>query len=160
MEKSKYYTPQIEDFNIGFQYEEYQQKEWNKIIRPPKDLGYEWVTKTFNTSTSLSKIKSKIDKESIRVKYLDYDDILELGFTREFSTRSEILDSSCEIYISEEKNLMLGHYPNLNKVTIATRDFSKSNKLLKTNWDERQVNLITIKNKNELQKLLKRLEND
>ena len=45
---NKYYQPTIEEFYIAFNYQQYQKKEWNKLISPPKDLAYKWADKTFN----------------------------------------------------------------------------------------------------------------
>lgn len=144
----KYYTPKITEFHVGFEYQEYQRKEWDKMIRPPDNLGYEWVTKTFNTSTSLSKIKSQItgangmdlmldgvDQEhsncKIRVKYLDKQDILAFGF---------------EYY----------------KMGIFTKDGEKRLVMSTDNnveiCDDYTIFLGKIKNKSELRKLLTQLE--
>lgn len=175
MENNKYYTPQIEEFCVGFEYEEYQQKEWNKLISPPKSLGYEWVTKTFNTSTSLSKIKSKItgangmnwmldgvDQEhpscKIRIKKLNEQDILESGFSFFGENNKTLINTPVKIYHNDELNLMLGHYYEANQIVIATKDPSKSEIFCKTGQDPSRTGFLSIKNKNELQKLLKQLE--
>lgn len=165
---SEYYTPEIEEFHVGFKYESFefpfQSREVWDLPEP------EWVKKTvldinkseFGSANYHVSIYNNYEKnvdwnKNIRVKYLDKEGIEDLGFIREMSSRSEVLDSSCDLYISEEKNIMLAHYPNLNKITICTRDYSKNEVTLKSNWDDRMINLITIKNKTELQKLMKQL---
>ena len=133
----KYYTPSLEEFYVGFDYEEYKQKEWSKLISPPKSLGYEWVSKVFNTSTSLSKIKNQItginsmdwmidgiDQEhpscKIRVKYLDEQDFIDLGFIK-----SEI-DSLGYIYFTKS-SYTIAYYPptmfidNISVVALVCR---------------------------------------
>lgn len=152
--KNKYYTPEIEEFHVGFEYEKAKVGIFDNIILKPEKWKKESIE--INTFDEICMYNELVG--NIRVKYLDEDHILDLGFEKEFSTRSEILDASCNVYISTEKNLMLAHYPSINKVTIATRDFSKSEKLLKTNWDDRQINLIQVKNKSELKKILKMLD--
>ena len=57
---NKYYVPHIDEFHIGFEYEF-------------KEEGDVWVEK------NLKQI-SDLNKERIRVKYLDVDDIVSLGF--------------------------------------------------------------------------------
>jgi len=70
--KNKYYTPTIEEFHVGFEYE-YQdgvdkdnKDVWKKTICTKSDFRY------------LSKTKIK---DFRRVKYLDREDIESLGFT-------------------------------------------------------------------------------
>ena len=72
--KNKFYTPKIEEFHVGFEYESYNGKVWSKEISetcysdqayiclpiPEKDYGY--------------------DYENTRVKYLDLEDIESLGW--------------------------------------------------------------------------------
>ena len=170
--RSAFYTPTLEEFHVGFEYEEYQQKEWNKLISPPKSLGYEWIKKIFNSSTSLGKIKHNVEGINymdwmidgvdeghptckIRVKYLGRKDFEDLNFTREFATMSDILKTGCEVYKNEALNVQIAHYKELNKISICTIDFSKNK--TKSSWDENQINLIAIKNKSELQYILIRL---
>ena len=80
MEENKYYKPEVEEFYLGFEYDEELKEEWSKLIRPPKDLPNKWYSLKLNTSHSFSKIINKIKLEKIRVKYLDKSDIEELGF--------------------------------------------------------------------------------
>jgi hypothetical protein len=80
MENEKYYTPEIEEFHVGFEFEEeFNAPNWTKLMKPPKDL-YEWVKLRLDTSHSISIITSKIKKRRVRVKYLDQTDIESLGF--------------------------------------------------------------------------------
>ena len=60
MEMQNYYFPKMEEFHIGFLYEEkLKNPNWHKMIRPPKDV-YEFVEREYNTSHSLSKMFGKI----------------------------------------------------------------------------------------------------
>ena len=78
MGKEKYYTPSIEEFFVGFEFEFRSSFEdsinssWNKLIysafpvEMPEVFYYGLAT---------------LDKNQFRVKYLDASDIEELGFT-------------------------------------------------------------------------------
>ena len=80
MEKdnSKYYTPSIEEFHVGFEYELNTQSPQNY-----KD-GYGWVKtsiRTDNWRTNMDIVSSgKVDGERIRVKYLDRIDLESLDY--------------------------------------------------------------------------------
>ena len=68
---SKYYTPEIEEFHVGFEYE---------ITN-----GYEWVKKIFSKEDLKSflyeQLENGINQQHIRVKYLDKEDIESLGWS-------------------------------------------------------------------------------
>lgn len=71
----KYYTPEIEEFNIGFEYEERSFNEAETDV---------WTKHTYNLSkhhegTSWS-LEAILRQGAIRVKYLDRDDIEELDY--------------------------------------------------------------------------------
>ena len=79
MEQSKYYTPDIQEFKIGFECEFFnnmQDKQWNKVICDQDHIGiaytcFEEGTKEWEDDIS----------QTFRVKYLDDKDIEECGFT-------------------------------------------------------------------------------
>lgn len=84
--ESKYYTPTIEEFHIGFEYEDLRfDPEWKLATS-----GGTWYTKTVATGYSLLsvfknyKIGYLIDLDTkeanYRVKYLDREDIESLGW--------------------------------------------------------------------------------
>jgi hypothetical protein len=82
--ENKYYTPTIEEFHVGFEYEElnfiYTDKGWYT------DKREGWVKKEYQCANYLEmyylqkKLELDIFKEVIRVKYLDREDIESLGF--------------------------------------------------------------------------------
>ena len=85
----KYYTPKIEEFCIGFEFEEeFNNPNLTKMVRPIGD-NYEWVKLTLNTSHSISRITSKIKKQKIRTKYLDKTDIESFGFVEDKSNSDQ-----------------------------------------------------------------------
>lgn len=69
----KYYTPTIEEFHIGFEYEVLINREWKQVsIDDSERLSYFMF---HTTNESLQK-----DPIVIRVKYLDKEDIESLGW--------------------------------------------------------------------------------
>lgn len=72
MEESKYYTPTIEEFYVGFEYE---------IFRDTGSAYDDW----YDTKETLDihDLLNYISQQSARVKHLDKEDIESLGFTQE-----------------------------------------------------------------------------
>ncbi len=67
--ESKYYTPTIEEFHVGFEYEQ-------------KDvLTGDWVSLVVTPASSLITLATLIEYSFVRVKYLDKEDIKSFGFT-------------------------------------------------------------------------------
>ncbi|MGK0464796.1 hypothetical protein [Clostridium sp.] len=73
--KDKYYTPSIEEFYVGFEYEQASMK----MVAPK-----EWSKKIFYLNNSHIDIVKygDIDKNT-RVKYLDKEDVESVGFKEE-----------------------------------------------------------------------------
>ena len=76
MENNKYYVPEIEEFRVGFEYERMNGDKWEK-----DELG-----KTDCFGTHARGYENEFEEicmgiRSVRVKYLDSQDIEELGFT-------------------------------------------------------------------------------
>ena len=73
--ESKYYIPSIEEFHVGFKFEQYHKPHWDDTGR--------WFNCSFDTSHSISRITNELqqDRNWVRVKYLDKQDIESLGFT-------------------------------------------------------------------------------
>jgi hypothetical protein len=73
--ENKYYTPEIEEFHVGFEYEMLQKSEWIKdTYLCNSKLGV-----TFDDMPELAKLS--------RVKYLDREDIESLGFEKDLGER-------------------------------------------------------------------------
>lgn len=88
---SKYYTPKISEFYVGFEYERFVTKRntseedcWDKI-----NMSVNYLI--------LDEIDDEIIVGDIRVKYLDKDDIESLGFKEESNNFFKLRDSE---YIS------------------------------------------------------------
>lgn len=77
--KDKYYTPEIEEFGIGFEFESNyitysRDNEWVKVTLGKDDINYEGVSWFYS-----SYIGDAVPTE-FRVKHLDREDIESLGF--------------------------------------------------------------------------------
>jgi len=88
-ENNKYYTPDISEFHVGFEYEykkwidNNSKFEWTKSgeIRKPYEIN--WVDSIMKDP--------KMDGSQIRVKYLDKEDIESLGF--KYDNNAEPIES-------------------------------------------------------------------
>ena len=70
-ENDRYYTPSIEEFHIGFEFEE----------KPKGCTEFEgWVKQTIHKGGS--SIENHFNSSKLRVKYLDQEDIESLGFIK------------------------------------------------------------------------------
>lgn len=144
---NKYYTPELEEFHVGFEYEalvDYYKQEFEKF--------------TIDDTDSLRSICSTWDRGEVeywRVKYLDREDIESLGWDHDYNTepipnREELPVS--EGYLFDKQNetgelWILYHFSD-NIVWIEyIKDCGGQGYLFKG----------TIKNKSELKKLLKQL---
>lgn len=64
----KYYIPSLEEFHIGFKYEEKILGRWGEVEYEPDD------------TCLVGDIIYDIDNETVRIKYLDKEDIESLGW--------------------------------------------------------------------------------
>jgi len=74
MKENKYYTPKIEEFCVGFKYEEYNnyRNEWCNLILTEEDLE--------SLGSFMYNFLESFESNFIRVKYLDKEDIENCGF--------------------------------------------------------------------------------
>lgn len=105
-EDNKYYTPSIEDFHVGFEYEiipsigfmiiDFENNNNNTIVKYATEfLKCEWMIKSGNLlGDGLPEIKAAIKDSKIRVKYLDKEDI-------------ENLLGTCEILSELHNNIII-----------------------------------------------------
>jgi hypothetical protein len=139
---NKYYTPSIEEFHVGF---EYEYSDLNHNLQ-----GYGWFkTEYVIDDTLLGMIE--VGMNNYRVKYLDKEDIESLGFKLDLeagkhseglwfkSTIKDILDGEDDYLV---------FYPKNNTITIGSFIAYEEQML---------VSDINIKNKSELKRLLKQL---
>jgi len=100
VEKSKYYTPEIEEFHVGF---EYERKQGDKIITEiVEPLGED-----FPDMGDFDYFISTMDKGYIRVKYLDKEDIESLGWVFGELNFDKFTIGFNEYYNDGEENILI-----------------------------------------------------
>jgi hypothetical protein len=138
---SKYYTPSIEEFHVGFEYESHQDPRtddgWEKSILGRQDFKY---------------VMREDNDVDYRVKYLDREDIESLGWEID-KTR---LDGETQLKFYKDNKCLYYRKEN-HEIGIFTIDPSKNDYYSRYNVDPTRVHIIIIKNKSELKKLLKQL---
>jgi hypothetical protein len=169
MEKleQKYYTPTIDEFHVGFEFE--------GLVT---ERGHQnWSLNDNLTASGLSDIVLWLSKEKdhpyyeeVRVKYLDQEDIESLGFKFKYNYGNESSKKGYDFYF---RNLPESHplYKTFNNTTIGSVlivDKNNSTSLeIYDVYESNEVNTFynsniksfkgTIKNKSELIKILKML---
>lgn len=138
--ENKYYTPEIEEFNVGFEYEEYI-----------AGSNTEYVSKFWNPEDPfvLNVFKNNFQEGWLRVKCLDQKDIESLGFKLD-PIRSYFNYKNSFSLINEPYKLSLDHIYNENKVILRGH---------KVDYPTKTLFEGTIKNLSELKKLLKQTKN-
>lgn len=130
--ESKYYTPTIEQFYVGFEYQE-------QDIAP-----VEWVESKFTQYHQLEDIAKYIEKKEVRVKYLDYQDVISEGWEQTSKMTQP------QFFTKDKYRLVLY---NENFIRIFN---SQSNVKMCLNKDnEEQLFCGTIRNKSELRMVMK-----
>tara|TARA_R110000822_G_scaffold82509_6_gene195163 strand:- start:1361 stop:1816 length:456 start_codon:yes stop_codon:yes gene_type:complete len=146
-EEEKYYTPGIEEFHVGFEFE-IEDLHDNLVDRTFRPIIADWQ--------ELNEVYDNYEHEhqdfhkNYRVKYLDKEDIESLGF-------KEMKDISYnkEVYHFTGHNLMIMHYPPKNVIAIEVRDRSLSEIL--SVFDRSSLFFGVIKSKNQFKQLLQML---
>jgi len=126
--KDKYYTPEIEEFHVGFEYEFYGHNGWSNSVYGgflPRPMSH------------------YLEVKEARVKHLDGADIESLGFYLQYPEsknsgyidRDIYEDGCCGIDLMGDSRVGITRY----------------------NYPNTSVVVLTIKNKSELKRLLKQL---
>ena len=143
---NKYYTPSIEEFHVGFECEilDRGNNTWNNIILTYEILSQVLVFPLLNKHQGfLSYIERELNENNIRVKYLDKEDIEDLGFLVKVETKFGIIFSN-QLYSIILSKMKLNHI----EVYLTQPYINESDGLTFSG---------TIKNKSELKVLLKQL---
>ena len=138
----KYYTPTIEEFRTGFEYELMipEKETWSKEIFYLNESHIELI--------KYVSIQNEFTKNKIRVKYLNKEDIESLGFKTTYLGHSDICKDETFQCIINNKDYQFTLYDD-NRFVIEHQ-----------NWDTEELEMLfngTIKNKSELKILLKQL---
>ena len=93
MSDLKYYTPSIEEFHVGF---EYEYRNHDGTVKNNTVLNY-WNKSTISDLNELSYVERGLQTpNNTRVKYLDKDDIKSLGFCE-----AKLKDSNNVVYLKD-----------------------------------------------------------
>ena len=147
--KDKYYTPEISEFYIGFEYEEQDFTYYDLNI--VDDI---WNKEIYNLDHFLDVVmdgewefdlKSNIEEGRIRVKYLNDEDIKSLGFA--YISNSDMFIGSTKNYFTYITPIEFS-YGTVLKIEVSVEKESEKTLV---------VHSILIKNKSELKKLLKQI---
>ena len=156
MNNNNYYVPTIEEFRDGFRYE-YKSDEFLGILEPTEG---KYVKATFTGGGGMDgeseseDVYNLINEENVRVKYLDEEDLLELGWSKNNKNKgysiqkiSDWVDGENEVCVVD----LLGE-GYLNIYTYVGGGFSGNPLSL-----ESQINRIRVKNYNEMEVLMRQL---
>lgn len=134
--ESKYYTPEIEEFHVGFEYEFNKNNNWIK-----HQIGKPRIFALDDFNNLFLNISNDNWGNYVRVKYLDKEDIESLGF-------EEIKQSNTNNFTFKSTN------DNFLQLNISYGEPCKVSIFHYEGWD---TPIILLKNKSELKKLLKQL---
>ena len=168
MEEKKYYTPTIDEFYVGFEYELYDDHSCEGMCDYYEGELRTWSKEVFyrllhpdhkgnggHVAWKMDNLQTSIDEGIIRVKYLDHEDILELGFKHDGGKLSpfgqQIYKSTKEYGFNTGTHYMIYHFKqNPTMVELHWETFSSySSEVGKIGFH--------IKNKSELKRLLKQI---
>ncbi len=139
---SRYYTPTIHDFHVGFEYEcKLNNGEWDNLIFQPNE--YNFVHKFKEESYF-------IDENNVRVKYLDIEDIESFDF--------KLIEEEEEFLLFESYKTFLGAGTGDDRKLVIS--YNTRSEELWIWWRENRGTETTIyegfcKNKSEFRKILK-----
>lgn len=121
----RYYTPSIEEFHIGFEYQE----AWGL-----ENVNEEWIDEVFGLDCTVGGLLPRL-----RVKWLDREDIESLGFAYDCNRGSG--------QVFKNNTLTLNFETEASYITIGNEDVEDDSAY--------HLFQGIVKNKNELKKILK-----
>jgi hypothetical protein len=145
---TKYYTPTLEEFHIGF---EYEFLEWNHTIWTNEIFKQDSHIAIYDDGEYSCDLESYLKANRIRVKYLDKEDIESLGFK---NIGDKLLEGVLDHYIWYNNHYWVYlDYTRLSDHCVIKIEVSVSRDSIKT----LVVHSIGIKNKSELKILFNQL---
>jgi hypothetical protein len=141
MEENKYYTPEISEFFVGFEYETiYLKSVWTKEVLNPMDCG--WFFESY--------INDAVEVE-FRVKYLDKEDIEEVLKVKQL--KGDEVELNFQVWKDDSNDFYEIDYDTDTNMLI----IEKFIETRVNNYNSFTLFRGKVKNKSELQKLLKQL---
>ena len=141
----KYYTPEKEEFCIGFEFE---------YLSAWQQSDTEWEPLVFNNFKDLTSLNTYFKHAEFRVKYLTKEDIESLGFKVEEEFRNDNL-YKYNFLIKEDLDFDEGKI--IGSYNIENRYLTIENGAQWPEDHQYYVDELIIKNKSELKRLLKQL---
>tara|TARA_R110000868_G_scaffold304170_4_gene564688 strand:+ start:26 stop:439 length:414 start_codon:yes stop_codon:yes gene_type:complete len=129
----QYYTPTIEEFHVGFEYEDKDIQSLNKQL----NYGIKFTKRIFDNSCNLKGFEQSLSRGEVKVPYLSKEDIEECGFEYEFE--SSYIKEDYRVIYSEET------IENLEDLEVVIQEFGEC--ILRGN----------IRNKSEFKQVLRML---
>ena len=119
--ESKYYTPTIEEFHVGFEYE----VKWNEEKVIPYTFpnypraGIDWGSIRDKIAIIENLLSSK---DKVKVKYLDREDIESLGFKFKENNESSYIKNNITIHVYNAKRWNTKH----DVISIFRKDLERT----------------------------------
>ena len=151
MEDKYYYTPTIEEFYVGFEFE---------YLSGIDEEGEDWSTRIFdqlyeNYDFPILDVGEKLD-DSFRVKYLDQSDIESLGWKLEYTKNSPFTGKDLNTYkVTKEYGFNTGTTYTLEQ--LDNNFYLIKSETYSSYGSEVYRMSFTILNKSELKKLMQQL---
>lgn len=140
--ENKYYTPTIEEFHVGFEFEtnnvstlSKEKQIWKQMIATPNIIG------AIDYDLSTNSREGIYRNESIRVKYLDQSDIESLGWVK------HNINKNC-YYIELHKN-------TFGTIYMEYYDEQETKWCIESDRHGETIFIGTIKNKSQLKFIMK-----
>lgn len=159
-----YYTPIIEEFHVGFEYERNEPHRIYYLNNSP--IEYKWVNHKWDEKqTRIGGLKCEINDKNIRVKYLDKEDIESLGWIKGYQSdpdNGETKEHSCNHFEYILKDIDVNNGLSNRNVDFKLNFINVEHSLKIKFYDRNHFDWFPcyegmIKNKSELKKLMKQL---
>jgi hypothetical protein len=148
----KYYTPDIEEFHIGF---EFDIMEYAGKLLPGSIVNKHWNSVTIDDSYDFNTIwdifNEKKNNQDLRVKYLDSEDIESLGFRK--SPSRDFYGTEILVYTFD----FIGTDDSFGNMKTCELNIDTYTNIIRVEDYDWPLFMGKIKNKSELKKLLKQL---
>jgi len=123
-----YYTPSIEEFYVGFEYEQMFKIEESII---PEEVGQPmWVRQTCKKD-DFNKVTNPIMTKYLRVKHLDKSDIVSLGWVEKENTKHCYNYLNWSLCITGEGILISLDGADSNEMEFFVKNKSELSKIMK-----------------------------
>lgn len=154
MEDDKYYTPEIEEFHVGFEFE-YLPAIFESG-KEPEWINYQWKNKIATVGLNENCISIggfSMKSESLRVKKLDSEDIESLGWKRQTQYAESYSVFENKDSVDNKTDWTIRYDKTDSRAVIERVRWAPKG----IGWDKRDAFVGTIKNKSELRRLMKQL---